>query len=56
MYSKGLFIENGKEAEASRLPTNEDIQVISTKEAKKLFGTGAQIMDGVSVRLAGLRQ
>ncbi|KAF9462986.1 hypothetical protein BDZ94DRAFT_1259819 [Collybia nuda] len=48
MYSKGLFIENGKEAETSRLPTDEDIQVISTKQAKKLFGTGAQVMDGVS--------
>ncbi|KNZ81312.1 hypothetical protein J132_02085 [Termitomyces sp. J132] len=49
MYSKGLFIENGKEAVASRLPTDEDIRVISTKEAKVLFGTGAHLLDGVNV-------
>lgn len=49
MYSKGLFIENGKEAEALRLPTDDDIRIISPKEAKALFGTGAHIMDGVTV-------
>ncbi|KAF8349216.1 hypothetical protein F5887DRAFT_1233451 [Amanita rubescens] len=48
VYSKGLFIKNGAENEAARLPTDEDIKVISTKEAKKLFGTGAQIIDGVT--------
>ncbi|RDB17977.1 hypothetical protein Hypma_000815 [Hypsizygus marmoreus] len=48
MYSKGLFIQNGKEAEQSRLPTDEDIRVISTKEAKTLFGRGANRLDGVS--------
>jgi hypothetical protein len=50
IYSKGLFIENGKEAIASRLPTDEDIKVISTKQAKQLFGTEALTMDGVTVR------
>ena len=50
IYSKGLFIENGKEAILSRLPTDEDIRIISTKQAKQLFGTGATIMDGVTVR------
>jgi len=48
IYSKGLFIENGKEAILSRLPTDEDIRIISTKQAKQLFGTGATIMDGVT--------
>ncbi|KAG6832018.1 hypothetical protein H0H92_006054 [Tricholoma furcatifolium] len=48
IYSKGYFIENGKEAILSRLPTDEDIRVISTKEAKKLFGTGAHLLDGVN--------
>ncbi|GLB38269.1 putative protein of unknown function (DUF563) [Lyophyllum shimeji] len=48
IYSKGLFIENGIEAQASRLPTDEDIQVISSKEAKTLFGTGAHRLDGVN--------
>jgi hypothetical protein len=50
MYSKALFIKEGTEAEHSRLPTQKEIRVISTKEAKKLFGTGAQIIDGVTVR------
>jgi hypothetical protein len=54
IYSKALFILEGKEAEQSRLPTQEDIRVISTKEAKKLFGTGAQIIDGVTVRSVSL--
>ncbi|KAG6865513.1 hypothetical protein C0991_001944 [Blastosporella zonata] len=48
MYSKGHFIENGEEAVASRLPTDEDIRVITTKEAKKLFGAGAHLLDGVN--------
>ncbi|KAK0449277.1 hypothetical protein EV421DRAFT_2032523 [Armillaria borealis] len=47
-YSKGLRIYNGKEAEDSRLPTNEDIQIISSKEAKALFGTVAQVINGVT--------
>lgn len=49
VYSKGLFIKNGAVNEAARLPTDEDIKIISTREAKKLFGTGAQIIDGVTV-------
>ena len=51
LYSKALNIEEGKEAEDSRLPDASDIQVISTKQAAKLFGTGAHVIDGVSVRL-----
>ncbi|KAJ7058167.1 hypothetical protein C8F01DRAFT_1027665 [Mycena amicta] len=47
MYSKGMEIFPGKEAEDSRLPGDEDIQIITTVEAKKLFGTGAAIVDGV---------
>ena len=49
MYSKAIPIEPGLLAEASRLPSDKEIRVISTKEAKYLFGTGAQIMDGVTV-------
>jgi hypothetical protein len=49
MTSAGLPIENGQAAEESRLPTDGDMRVISTREAKKLFGTGANIIDGVSV-------
>jgi hypothetical protein len=49
MYSKGHLIKNGKENVTARLPTDEDIRVVSKKEARKLFGTGAQIIDGVTV-------
>lgn len=48
IYSKGLFIQNGRAAKASRLPTDADIRVISPEEARGLFGTGAQVLDGVT--------
>lgn len=48
IYSKALYIENGAAAEESRLPTDKEIRVISTLEARRLFGTGAQIIDGVN--------
>ncbi|KAF4571671.1 Glycosyltransferase 61 catalytic domain-containing protein [Pleurotus pulmonarius] len=48
MLSKAKFIENGPGEIEGRRPDAEDIQVISTKAAKKLFGTGAQIIDGVT--------
>jgi hypothetical protein len=50
IYSKGVDIEVGEEAENARLPDDTDIRIISTKEARALFGTGAQILDGVTVR------
>uniref|UniRef100_A0A0W0G0A7 Glycosyltransferase family 61 protein n=1 Tax=Moniliophthora roreri TaxID=221103 RepID=A0A0W0G0A7_MONRR len=48
VYSKGIEVYNGEEAERSRLPTDEDFQVVSTKEAKQLFGSGAQAIDGMT--------
>ncbi|KAJ6620732.1 hypothetical protein B0H10DRAFT_2020318 [Mycena sp. CBHHK59/15] len=48
MYSKGLEIEPGRAAEDARLPDGEDIRIISTAEAKDLFGTGASVIDGVT--------
>ncbi|KAF9454843.1 hypothetical protein P691DRAFT_716768 [Macrolepiota fuliginosa MF-IS2] len=48
VLSKGIFIEPGQEAEETRLPTDNDIRIISTEEARKLFGTGASIIDGVT--------
>ncbi|KAF7320878.1 hypothetical protein HMN09_00174400 [Mycena chlorophos] len=48
MYSQGVEIYPGKAAEDARLPRDEDIQIISTAEARKLFGTGAEIIDGVT--------
>ncbi|KAF9485879.1 hypothetical protein BDN70DRAFT_970009 [Pholiota conissans] len=48
IYSTGAYIEEGNPSPDSRLPTSEDIQVISTKTAARLFGTGAHVIDGVS--------
>ncbi|KAJ7164692.1 hypothetical protein C8R43DRAFT_946492 [Mycena crocata] len=48
IYSKGVDIEVGAEAEAARLPDDTDIRIISTTEARTLFGSGAQILDGVT--------
>ncbi|KAJ7750943.1 hypothetical protein DFH07DRAFT_1033851 [Mycena maculata] len=48
IYSKGVDIEVGEEAERARLPDDSDIQIISPKEARELFGSGAQILDGVT--------
>ncbi|KAH9940680.1 hypothetical protein B0H21DRAFT_753931 [Amylocystis lapponica] len=48
MTSTSLFIENGPIAEASRLPTDKEMQIISTNEAARLFGTDAERLDGVT--------
>nr|GAT50261.1 predicted protein [Mycena chlorophos] len=48
MYSKGVDIELGEEAELSRLPDEDDIRVISTAEAKAFFGSGAHLVDGLT--------
>jgi len=50
ILSKGIRIEPGREAELARLPTDEHIRIISTQDARRLFGTGATIIDGVTVR------
>lgn len=49
MISKAHRIENGVEAETARLPGDNEMRIISTKEARQLFGTGAGIIDGVTV-------
>lgn len=49
MISTAIFIENGPEAEARRLPTDKEMRIISTEEARRLFGTEAERLDGVSV-------
>ncbi|KAL1938799.1 hypothetical protein VTO73DRAFT_11179 [Trametes versicolor] len=48
MISSAAFIENGPEAEARRLPSDKDMRVISTEEARRIFGTEAERLDGVS--------
>ena len=51
MISKALRIANGPVEAARRLPTDQKLQVISTASAKTLFGSGADVLDGVTVRL-----
>ncbi|KAJ7134322.1 hypothetical protein C8R44DRAFT_869977 [Mycena epipterygia] len=48
IYSKGVDIEDGEEAQHARLPDDADIRIIGTTDARALFGSGAQIMDGVT--------
>ena len=49
IYSKGIRIQPGTKAEEERLPTDREIRVITTQEARRLFGTGAQLIDGTNV-------
>ncbi|TFY62377.1 hypothetical protein EVG20_g6724 [Dentipellis fragilis] len=48
MISAGIPIVNGPEQAAARLPTDKHMRVITAEEAKKLFGTGANRMQGVT--------
>ncbi|KAK7441729.1 hypothetical protein VKT23_016392 [Stygiomarasmius scandens] len=48
ILSQGINILPGDETAPDRLPTEKDIQVISKAEARQLFGTGAQVVDGLS--------
>ncbi|EPS95320.1 hypothetical protein FOMPIDRAFT_1043637 [Fomitopsis schrenkii] len=48
IMSTGIFIENGPVAQANRIPTDKDMRVISTEEAKRLFGVDASRLDGVT--------
>jgi hypothetical protein len=47
--SSGINIDNGREMVAARLPTDNDMRIISTSAARKLFGTGANRVQGVTV-------
>ena len=50
IISSGIFLTSGPTDELKRLPTDKDMRVIDTAEAKKLFGDRAQRLDGVTVR------
>jgi len=50
MTSAGINIKNTPEMVASRQPTDKDMRIISTAEAQKLFGAGANRVQGVTVR------
>jgi len=46
--SSGVTIDNSPEMVAARLPTDNDMRIISTSAARKLFGTGANRVQGVT--------
>jgi len=50
MTSPGIPIDNTPESAVARLPTDKDMRIISTSAARKLFGTGANRVQGVTVR------
>ena len=53
MISIGYDINNGDLEAAKRVPTDKEMQIITRKEAKRLFGGDAELIDGVSVSSQG---
>jgi len=51
IISTALRILNGPIEGAKRIPTDKELRIISTADAKTLFGSGADVLDGVTVRL-----
>ena len=54
MISSAIFITNDPEDIPRRAPTDKQMRVISTAEARQLFGTEAERLDGVSVSVHSL--
>jgi hypothetical protein len=52
MTSTGVPIENGADGMVERQPTDKEMRIVSTHQAKELFGPGASIIDGVTVSSA----
>ena len=50
MISSAVFIGNTPEEVAARLPSDKNMRIIGTVEARQLFGAEAERMDGVTVR------
>ncbi|KAI9462639.1 hypothetical protein F5148DRAFT_1213251 [Russula earlei] len=48
LTSSGAIIDNTPQMVAARLPTDKDMRIISTTEARILFGTGANRIPGVT--------
>ncbi|KAL6305939.1 hypothetical protein BKA93DRAFT_188722 [Sparassis latifolia] len=48
MISTAINIANGAQAQAQRVPTDKEMQIISTNEAAQLFGPDAERIDGVT--------
>lgn len=49
MVGSGYEVANGAEEVAKREPSDKDMRIVSTKEARKLFGEFANRVDGVTV-------
>ena len=49
IISSGVFITSDPKDIPARDPTDQNMRVISTSEARQLFGTEADRLDGVSV-------
>ena len=54
VISSGIYLTSGPADELKRLPTEKDIRVVDPDEARKLLGTQAERLDGVTVRLVCL--
>ena len=52
IISSGIPLTSGPRDEEKRLPSDKDMKVISTEEARKLLRTQAERLDGVTVRPA----
>ncbi|TFK40715.1 hypothetical protein BDQ12DRAFT_627360 [Crucibulum laeve] len=48
MFSKPMWVLATPEEAKKRVPTDKDVRIISTKEAHKMFGTSATVVDGVT--------
>ncbi|KAH7883159.1 hypothetical protein F5I97DRAFT_1815379 [Phlebopus sp. FC_14] len=48
MTSTAVRINNGPLAVASRFPTDRELRVVTTDEARELFGTSAELIDGTT--------
>ncbi|OSX63259.1 hypothetical protein POSPLADRAFT_1073979 [Postia placenta MAD-698-R-SB12] len=46
--STAVFINNGPIAEAERIPTDKEMRIVSTNQARLLFGPSAERLDGVT--------
>ncbi|KAH7907338.1 hypothetical protein BJ138DRAFT_992229, partial [Hygrophoropsis aurantiaca] len=50
MTSTAVKIGNGKEMVEARIPGDAEMRIVSTAQAKALFGRSVELLDGVSVR------
>lgn len=50
MTSTGVNIGNSPEEVAARMPGDKEMRIITPEEAKRLFGVGANRVEGATVR------